>query len=169
MPASAVAGDLGALWQNVLEALGRVSAFTRSYLIDAHPVSLQKNVLTIGFDPEFSDRLDLVNNPKTHGLLQTKLQELGHLNAQIKFVIAEDPNRPATDAAPIAETASPVVAAPPKQPGSAPPPVPATVITQPKPQRPAASANLSAQDFKNDPLIQKALEIFKGQIVEIRA
>jgi len=29
--------------------------------------------------------------------------------------------------------------------------------------------NLTAQDFKNDPLIQKALEIFKGQIVEIRA
>jgi hypothetical protein len=24
-------------------------------------------------------------------------------------------------------------------------------------------------DFKNDPLIQKALEIFKGQIVEVRA
>jgi hypothetical protein len=25
------------------------------------------------------------------------------------------------------------------------------------------------EQFKNDPLIQKALEIFKGQIVEIRA
>ena len=25
------------------------------------------------------------------------------------------------------------------------------------------------EDFKNDPLIQKALEIFKGQIVEVRA
>ena len=24
-------------------------------------------------------------------------------------------------------------------------------------------------DFKNDPLIQKALEIFKGQIVDVRA
>jgi hypothetical protein len=27
----------------------------------------------------------------------------------------------------------------------------------------------SKDDFKNDPLIQKALEIFKGQIVEVRA
>jgi len=25
------------------------------------------------------------------------------------------------------------------------------------------------ESFKNDPLIQKALEIFKGQIVEVRA
>jgi len=168
--ASAGAGavDLIPLWQNVLEALGRVSAFTRSYLIDAHPVSLQKNVFTIGFDPEFGDRLDLVNNPKTHGLLQTKLQELGHPNVQIKFILAEDPNRPATDAAPITEAAAPVVAVP-KQPGTAPAPATASAIPQPKPQKPAASVNLTAQDFKNDPLIQKALEIFKGQIVEIRA
>ena len=27
----------------------------------------------------------------------------------------------------------------------------------------------SKDDFKNDPLIQKALEIFKGQIIEVRA
>ena len=27
----------------------------------------------------------------------------------------------------------------------------------------------SKEDFKNDPLIKQALEIFKGQIVEIRA
>src|SRR5207247_6753732 len=61
-PAPASAGsDLPALWQNVLEAVGRVSAFTRSYLVEAHPVSLVKNVFTIGFDPEFRDRLDLVN------------------------------------------------------------------------------------------------------------
>ena len=168
-PAGAAAGDLGGLWQNVLEALGRASAFTRSYLIDARPVSLQKNVFTIGFDPEFGDRLDLVNNPKTHGLLQTKLQELGHPNVQIKFILAEAPNRPTADAAPVAEAASPAVAAQPSQTGAASPPVPVTVIPQPKPQKPAAAANRTAQDFKNDPLIQKALEIFKGQIVEIRA
>jgi hypothetical protein len=28
---------------------------------------------------------------------------------------------------------------------------------------------LSKEDFKNDPLIKKALEIFKGTIVEVRA
>jgi hypothetical protein len=27
----------------------------------------------------------------------------------------------------------------------------------------------SPDDFKNDPLIQKALELFKGRIVEVRA
>jgi hypothetical protein len=33
----------------------------------------------------------------------------------------------------------------------------------------SASAPASQEDFKNDPLIRKALEIFKGQIVEVGA
>ena len=35
-----------------------------------------------------------------------------------------------------------------------------------KKEPPAAPLNL--EDFKNDPLIQKALELFKGQIVDVR-
>ena len=50
-----------------------------------------KGVLTIGFDPEFEDHLGLVDNARNHTLLQTKLAELGHANAQIKFVKAEAP------------------------------------------------------------------------------
>ena len=41
------------------------------------------------------------------------------------------------------------------------------------PRMPAAKekapVTFNKNDFKNDPLIQKALEIFKGQIVEVRA
>jgi len=32
----------------------------------------------------------------------------------------------------------------------------------------AEPAKMSVDDFKNDPLIKKALEIFKGTIVEVR-
>src|SRR5439155_7342798 len=81
--------DLGTLWRDLLEAVGRASPFARNYLIEAHPVSLAKNVFTIGFDPEFAEHIDLVNNQKTHGLLQTKLGELRHPNVQIKFINAE--------------------------------------------------------------------------------
>jgi len=151
--------DLAGLWQNVLEATGRASAFTRSYLVDAHPISLVKNVLTIGFDPEFRDQLELVNNQKTQSLLQTKLQELGHPNVQIRFIVAEAPNRAAASA----------VVTPPPPPGPAVEQVrPAPMPAPPKPAKPSPS-KVEAQDFKNDPLILKALEIFKGQIVEVRA
>ena len=164
-PAGAAAAsdvDLESLWQNVLEALARVSAFTRSYLLEAHPVSFSKKVLTIGFDPEFADHLELVNNPRNHAVLQTKLQELGHPNVQIKFIQAE---APAGRSIPKPQAATPPAATASRdQAGSRPAPAAASARRdKPSPER------ISAEEFKNDPLIQKALEVFKGQIVEVRA
>ena len=57
-------------------------------------------------------------------------------------------------------------------------PKPAPALAATKPAEPApvapvekktAAVAFSKDDFKNDPLIQKALEIFKGTIVEVRA
>ena len=36
------------------------------------------------------------------------------------------------------------------------------------PKEKPAAVPTSQEDFKNDPLIQKALEIFKGQLVNVR-
>ena len=83
---STVDTSLTELWSKVLEATGRVSPFTRTYLLQAHPVSFQKNVFTIGFDPEFKDLLRLVDNERNHTLLAVKLAELGHPNMEIKFI-----------------------------------------------------------------------------------
>jgi hypothetical protein len=148
------------LWAQLVEAVGRVSPFTRTYLVDAHPVAFANNLFTIGFDPEFADQLGLVDNARNHTLIQTKLAELGHPNSQIKFVKAEAP----ANRAPLVAAAQPATA----------PPKPATPTNAPKPAAAAvkeksASVPFNKDDFKNDPLIQKALEIFKGQIVEVRA
>jgi hypothetical protein len=160
-------GDLAELWTRLLEAVGRASPFTRTYLLEAHPVSFQKNLFTIGFDPEFEDHLGLVDNARNHALLQTKLGELGHANVQIKFIKADAPapraaapTELAAPSAPAPATTPPRIASAPAQPAAAPAaPVKEKLATVP----------FSKDDFKNDPLIQKALEIFKGQIVEVRA
>jgi len=164
-PAAAVPGDLAELWTRLLEAVGRASPFTRTYLLEAHPVSFVTNVLTIGFDPEFEDHLGLVDNARNHGLLQTKLHELGHPNAQIKFIKAEAPApRPAAPA----ESAAPP-SAPAAPPAKAPAPAKSAVAPAAAVKEKIAPVPFSKDDFKHDPLIQKALEIFKGQIVEVRA
>ena len=156
-----VSADLPVLWTQLIEAVGRVSQFTRSYLLDANPISFEKNILIIGFDPEFQDHLGLVDNARNHTLLQTKLAELGHANCQIKFIKAE---------APVGEKIRPAAPAP-----VAPIATPQIIPTVAKPVAPAPAEKKSAavpfnkDTFKNDPLIQKALEIFKGQIVEVRA
>jgi hypothetical protein len=149
--------DLPQLWQTVVEAVGRASAFTKSYLTEAFPVSLAKGVLTIGFDPEFADQMELVNNSRTITLLQTKLQELGHPGLQVKFTKAEAPALRAPK--PVAAAAAPAA---PAVPPTAQPAATAAKRAAPAPEK------LSADEFKNDPLIQKALEMFKGQIVEAR-
>jgi DNA polymerase-3 subunit gamma/tau len=158
-PSSAPTEDLAELWVQLLEAVGRASPFTRTYLLEAHPVSFQKNLLTIGFDPEFEDHIGLVDNARNHTLLQTKLLELGRPNAQIKFIKAAAPEKRA--AAP-AEPPPPATDAPPKPSAAA---KPAAAPAKEK----LASVPFNKDDFKKDPLIQKALEIFKGQIVEVRA
>jgi DNA polymerase-3 subunit gamma/tau len=150
-----VSTDLTGLWAKLLEAVGRASPFARSYLVDAIPVSFGNNILTIGFDSEFEDHLGLVDNARNHTLLQTKLMELGHANTQIKFIKVEAPaGRPSpapqtTPVVPVASAKSAASAAP---------------VTKEKP----AAVPFNKNDFKKDPLIQKALEIFKGQIVEVR-
>ena len=148
--------DLTELWSKLLEAVGRASPFARSYLVDANPVSFEKNILTIGFDPEFEDHLGLVDNARNHTLLQTKLMELGHANTQIRFIKVEA----SADRAP-----QPIAATPAIPVASAKSAAPAAPVAREK----SAAVPFNKNDFKKDPLIQKALEIFKGQIVEVRA
>jgi hypothetical protein len=91
-------------------------------------------------------------------LLQTKLAELGHANCQIKFIKAEAAvGRTVKPAAPTSVTSA-------QKPASSTAKSVPPILTKEKP----APVPFSKEDFKNDPLIQKALEIFKGQIVEVR-
>jgi hypothetical protein len=157
-------GNLTELWSRLIEAVGRASPFTRGYLIDAHPVSFEKGVFIVGFDPEFEDHLGLVDNARNHALLAAKLAELGHPKAMIKFI---------KDEAPVGWDRKTVATAP--TPPAAAKPAPAAASAKPAEAAPApaaekktASVPFSKDDFKNDPLIQKALEVFKGTIVEVR-
>jgi DNA polymerase-3 subunit gamma/tau len=163
----APAGNLAELWAKLVESVGRASQFTRTYLLEAHPVSFSNNLFLIGFGPESEDHIGLVDNPRNQALLQAKLLEIGHAGVQIKFIKAQPP--------------AGTVAPPPSSPAlaAAPTPKPAATVATAK-AAPAAAAALPAKeklmsvpfnkdDFKNDPLIAKALEIFKGQIVEVRA
>jgi len=105
-------------------------------------------------------------------MLQTKLAELGHFRVQFKFIKAEAPagRGPAcADCCSCRASASASASASPSgcqtnfrtERGQA---------RACRGERESTRANgVHKDDFKNDPLIQKALEVFKGQIVEVRA
>ena len=171
--------DLATLWPALMAAVERANKFTHSSLITAHPVSLTPKLLTIGFDPEFETQLHLADNAKTHTLLQTKLHELGLPHVPVKFIVAEAPadfQRPAPAApAPFAPATAPAAKKPDAPAASAKSGAPAAASSAaaapaPAPAKPRTeSISFSQDDFKNDTLIQKALEVFKGTIVDVRA
>lgn len=146
--------DVRALWPGLMEAVCQASGFMQSYFNEAHPVSLEKNVLKIGFPQEHNDARELADNPKVHQVLREKLSKLGHSDMSIAFVTSEHP-------------ADWVAPAPPEE-----LPVPVTTTAEHgnpnAPKAPGELQLLTHDDFKNDPLIQKALETFKGQIVDVR-
>ena len=101
-------------------------------------MTLTEDTLTIGFDPEFELQKELVTTPKNSELLQAKIREITHKSIKVKVVSADDPLIPQGDE-PLKST-EPV----------------------------NSFSSETGRKFEDDPLIHKALEIFKGQIVEIR-
>jgi len=133
--------SLNEAWEYAVEHLGKVTPLAKTYLVGAQPLGLEGNVLTIGFDPEFAERREFVDTTRNRELLQARLKEKLRMDVSIKFEVAE-----AAASKPNKQSAAKSAAA----------------------ANGVASAKNNPEDFKDDPLIKKALEIFKGTVVEVR-
>jgi DNA polymerase-3 subunit gamma/tau len=136
--------SLDAAWAYAVEHLGKVTPLAKSYLVGTRVFGLKGNVLIVRFDPEFADRKEFADHPRNIEILQAKLKEKLRMDVALKFEVGETTTAPAPKA----------TASSPAKPGAS------AKATQP--------ATMNVDDFKNDPLIKKALEIFKGTIVEVR-
>ena len=152
--ASVQAGSISALWPELVRLSAELQPFAAGYISEAHPVLLDGNQLTIGFAPEYIDQMELADNPKFNQTLQQSMEKLGYSDIEIKFIQAERPIDWAGESV-LVETEAPVGE------GNAALDGP----QKPKPQE----GPLDMEEFKNDPLIKKALDVFKGQIVDVRS
>ncbi|MGD0015907.1 MAG: DNA polymerase III subunit gamma/tau [Verrucomicrobiia bacterium] len=145
--ASTTSVSLSEAWEYAVEHLGKVTPLAKSYLVGTRPLRLQGNVVVIGFDPEFAERREFVDTVRNRELLQGKLGEKLRMNVSLRFDVTDEATEPSsTPPAPV-----------PKAHGAPAVDNPAT-----------AGAGKNLDEFRNDPLIKKALEIFKGTIVEVR-
>ncbi|HUK82725.1 MAG TPA: DNA polymerase III subunit gamma/tau [Verrucomicrobiae bacterium] len=135
--AAPTTASLEEAWEYAVEHLGKVTPLAKSYLVGTRPLGLKGSVLTIGFDPVFSDRREFVDRPRNIELLQGKLKEKLRMDVTLKLEVSET----ATATLPKAAAS--------------------------KAHGPEA-VKKSPDDFKDDPLIKKALEIFKGTVVDVR-
>jgi DNA polymerase-3 subunit gamma/tau len=138
--------SLDEAWEYAVEHLGKVTPLAKTYLVGTRALGLQGSVLTVGFDPEFAERREFVDTARNRELLQAKLKEKLKMDVSIKFEVAE------------AAASPPPASKPSKHTG-------ARSATE---ANSTASAKNNPEDFEGDPLIRKALEIFKGTVVEVR-
>ena len=148
-PQPAPETDLQIIWSAMLDSLG---VFSRAYFQEAFLKSIEGDDVTIGFPEAFAPQMELANTKETNQSLLAALSKTGHALRNVSYVIAERPADwiPQTVVAPgVTETAA----------------EPAT-NAEGEPLPPKGPIN--KEEFENDPLIQKALEVFKGQIVDVR-
>jgi hypothetical protein len=146
----------------------------RNWLQYAQPLRWEQKILLIGFAAEWSTFRDLVDVPETHDLLATKLQELGAPGTQVKFVVEERASGTATPGPPSGPPAGSAAQAGAAVLAGAPQGAPETQPAgRPRGTRTKSAASspptppepVRVEDFKNDPLIQQALEMFKARLV----
>jgi DNA polymerase-3 subunit gamma/tau len=165
-PAAApIKGDLSDIWAALLKVVGVQSRFVLSYLGRATPISFDNNILSLEFPADAETEMNMVDNSKNRELIQAALREMGFGETKLKYRMqsaSEAASQPApVAAAPAARTAPAPRATPAAKPASAILPKEAPV------PEPPAQPLLTQEELKNDPLIQKALELFKAQLVDM--
>ena len=139
--------DLQSLWSQLAAAAAKASPFMQAYFQQAHAVSFSGGVFEIGLAEE---HLALVDNQRNQEMLAEQLAALGHPGVQFRFT-SEPPPKGSTPAPALEQIDE----------------------SEPEPGREKKTATtqsvpIDPDEFKNDPLIQKALELFRGRIVEVR-
>ena len=148
-PQPVPATDLATVWPAMLDTLG---VFSRAYFQEAFLKSIEGDDVTIGFPEAFAPQMELANSKETNQSLIAALSKAGHSIRTVSYVIAERPS----DWIPLAMDA----------PGASEAAVEPATNAEGEPLPPKGPIN--KEEFENDPLIKKALEVFKGQIVDVR-
>jgi len=148
-PQPVPATDLSTVWPAMLDTLG---VFSRAYFQEAFLKSIEGDDVTIGFPEAFAPQMELANSKETNQSLIAALSKAGHSIRTVSYVIAERPS----DWIPLAMDA----------PGASEAAVEPATNAEGEPLPPKGPIN--KEEFENDPLIKKALEVFKGQIVDVR-
>ena len=128
----------------------------RSALTEGRPLSLDSDTLMIGFDREFEHSKESADTPRSHQWLQNTLRHLTSKAMNVKIVFADDPSIPSGE--------EPSATRPQNQEPSK---SSSNAGSGGRNDPPSGAASTSPR-FEDDPMIQKALEIFKGEIVNIK-
>lgn len=136
-------------WRSVVEYVGRIATLAKNALLDAEPIAVDGDVVTIGFDREFADRVQQIEHARNRNALHEALKrELGRpVLTELKLVNShpgEKPDEPATDQ---------------------PPPAPADAEGGVKESEGGTG---SIKKWMSDETVSKTLDMFEGTIIDVK-
>ena len=137
-------------WHEIVERVGHTAVLAKSYLADAKPVRVDGSMVTIGFDPEFASNKSKIDVPRNVKAIQKTLGEVLKRDVSVQFMILDarstvpgDIKMAGVDESAAADTAHG---------GSA--EKRATLKTK--------------QEWIKNPAVRKTLEMFNGDVVDVR-
>ncbi len=132
-------------WHEIAEKVGRLAAMMKGYLLDAKPLKMTGNHLTIGFDPEFAGDKEQAKHPRNLKAVQKVLAEVLGREVTVEFTVMDNKSTLPGDIKLDDAHQSPLK----KNSG------------QPAPAK-------TKQEWLKNPAVRKTLELFNGEIVDVR-
>lgn len=141
---------LASAWHDFVERVGSSAPLAKTYLLDAKPVRVTGEVVLIGFDPEFADNLKKINYPRNVVAIEHSLSAIMGRDVKVEFSVLDAQDTlpgdirfvstgPDTESEPMAKD---------------------TLAEE--------RAKDSHQRWVHNPVVQRALEMFNGDILDIR-
>ncbi len=134
---------LVANWRALIDKIGALASLARGALIDARPLEVTAERVTIGFDPEFAQNIERMRAPTYQRAAQSVVAQFLKRPVTIEYRLIESPSRVDVPADHTVDQAGG---------GGA----------------PGRKGARTRQQWQADPVVRKTLEIFNGSIVDIR-
>ena len=141
---------LAAEWDDIIERAGKIAPPVRVCLKDCKPVAVAADSVTLAVDPEFPEYLDRLTAARSKRALQHVIKESLRRPVSLHVEVGDD--------ASFHEAVQAATAASEEE----------AEDEEPDYESPAITNAGSIHDWKQDPAVQRALEVFNGTIVEIR-
>jgi DNA polymerase-3 subunit gamma/tau len=136
-------------WREIVERVGHAAVLAKNYLIDAKPVKIVGNQVSIGFDPEFAENKEKIDFGRNRKAIQKTLSDVLEREVTVDFCLLD-----ATSAVPSDITTKVVSSASKTRQDERPGSVTASLKTK--------------QEWMKNPTVRKTLELFNGDVVDVR-
>jgi DNA polymerase-3 subunit gamma/tau len=137
-------------WHEIVERVGNIAHLARGYLLDAKPIHLDDAHLVIAFDPEFAAEQGKMDASRNRKALQQVLKDVLGRTLHLEFKVLDAKDTLPGDIKMVRRTAAP----------------------REKTGARKSTAGRSVQEARShwaeNPAVRKTLELFNGDIIDVR-